>query len=252
MLMVMQQWRYQKMRERSSYRYYGDTSVSPFSADNLGIFVDLLYGIGIGDDEANEIFRFDYEDARTYYTDEEICIIVRNIFKTNFRKYEKFVDVWEAEYDPIENYSMTETMTDTRTPNLTATTSSSATSTSKINQSQTTTDTPNNYAQTSVRSVNPYDNTGFRTESQNVTTDTGSRTTSVSYSGDPDSATTSTSSTATNTGTETVAHTGSRSGNIGVTTAQQMLESEILLADKMNFFKEIEKDVAAKIFIGAW
>ena len=62
---MMQQWRYQKMRERKSYRYYGDMTVSPFSADNLGIFVDLLYGIGIGDDEANQIFRLDYEDART-------------------------------------------------------------------------------------------------------------------------------------------------------------------------------------------
>ena len=244
------------MRERNSYRYYGDMTVSPFSADNLGVFVDLLYGIGIGDDEANQIFRLDYEDARTYYTDEEICTIVRNIFKTNFRKYEKFVDVWEAEYDPIENYSMTETMTDIRTPDLQASTTSTASTstTSKINQTQTTTDTPNNYQQTSVRSVNPYDDSGMRSESQNVVTDSGSRTTTTAYSGDPDNATSSSTgtTTATNTGTETMEHTGSRSGNIGVTTAQQMLESEILLADKMNFFKEIERDVAAKIFIGAW
>ena len=111
-----------------------------------------------------------------------------------------------------------------------------------------------NYQQTSVRSVNPYDNSGMRSESQNIVTDSGKRTTTVSYSGDPDSATSTTSSstTATNTGTETTIHSGSRSGNIGVTTTQQMLESELELAQKMDLFKIIELDVAAKIFIGVW
>ena len=178
------------------------------------------------------------------------------LFKVNYRKYEKLIDVYEADYNPIQNYDMTETMTDVRTPNLQASTTSAASTstTSKINQTQTTTDTPNNYQQTSVRSVNPYDDSGMRSESQNVVTDSGSRTTTTAYSGDPDNATSSSTgtTTATNTGTETTEHTGSRSGNIGVTTAQQMLESELELAAKMNIFKQIELDLAQKIFIGAW
>lgn len=237
-------------------RRYGDTTVNPFDTDNLGPFVDLLFGIGIGTDLANTMFRIDYADAYTPYNDTDILRIVKMLFTINFRKYEKFKDVYEADYNPVENYSMTETMTDTRTPDLSATTTSTGTSSSqsKINQQQTTTDTPDNYSQTSIRSVNPYDNSGMRSESQNVTTDSGSRSTTVAYSGSPDTASseTTTTTTATNTGTETNRHTGSRSGNIGVTTSQQMLESEIELAKKIDFFKEIEMDLAKKLFIGVW
>ena len=54
------------------------------------------------------------------------------------------------------------------------------------------------------------------------------------------------------TGTETNIHRLTRSGNIGVTTSQQMLESELVLADKMNLFKIIEQDLASKLFLQVW
>ena len=241
---------------RSDLRRYGDTTVMPFDESNLSPFSDLLFRLGIGDELANYMFRLDYADAYTPYTDDEINQIVRHLFVINFKKYDKLGDIYTASYNPINNYNMTEQFEDTRTPDLaaTTTTTASASSTSKIQKTQRTTDTPDNYQQTSVRSVNPYDNSGMRSESQNIVTDSGKRTTTVSYSGDPDSATSTTSSstTATNTGTETTIHSGSRSGNIGVTTTQQMLESELELAQKMDLFKIIELDVAAKIFIGVW
>lgn len=237
-------------------RRYGDMDLNPFTDDVLGPFIDLIFRMGVGDEEANDLFRIDYADAYTPYSDDQIKRITHLVFKVNFRKYEKLIDVYDAEYNPIENYSMTETMTDVRTPDLQAETIStgSTSTTSKINQTQTTTDTPNNYQQTSVRSVNPYDNSGMRSESQNVVTDSGSRTTTIEYSGNPDNATSTSSNTtaATNTGTETTEHTGSRSGNIGVTTSQQMLESELELAAKMDMFKQVELDLAQKIFIGVW
>lgn len=241
---------------RSDLRRYGDMDINPFADDVLGPFIDLIFRMGVGDEEANNLFRLDYADAYTPYTDDQIKQITHLLFKVNFRKYEKLVDVYDAKYNPIENYSMTETMTDIRTPDLQASTTSTASTstTSKINQTQTTTDTPNNYQQTSVRSVNPYDNSGMRSESQNIVTDSGSRITTTAYSGDPDNATSSSTNTtsATNTGTETTAHTGSRSGNIGVTTSQQMLESELELAAKMDMFKQVELDLAQKIFVGVW
>lgn len=241
---------------QSDLRRYGDMDINPFADDVLGPFIDLIFRMGVGAEEADALFRFDYADAYTPYTDDQIKQLTHLMFKVNFRKYEKLIDVYDAEYNPIENYSMTETMTDVRTPDLQASTTSttSASTTSKINQTQTTTDTPNNYQQLSVRSVNPYDNSGMRSESQNVVTDSGSRTTTTAYSGDPDNATSSSTgtTTATNTGTETTAHTGSRSGNIGVTTSQQMLESELELAAKMDMFKQVELDLAQKIFIGVW
>ena len=249
----MPMWR---CRPMNNLRRYGDMDINPFTDDVLGPFVDLIYGMGVGSDEANDLFRFDYADAYTPYTDDQIKRITKLLFKVNYRKYEKLIDVYKADYNPIQNYDMTETMTDVRTPNLQASTTSTASTstTSKINQTQTSTDTPNNYQQTSVRSVNPYDDSGMRSESHNVVTDSGSRTTTTAYSGDPDNATSSSTgtTTATNTGTETTEHTGSRSGNIGVTTSQQMLESELDLAAKMNIFKQIELDLAQKIFIGAW
>lgn len=256
---MMRRWLLMQMTARGALRRYGDMDVifamNPFyqiGEDNI----NMLEQMGISITQANNYFMLDYCDAYTPYDDDMILRLFNVVFAANRKKYQKLLSVYLANYNPIENYSMTETMDDLRTPDLSATTTSSGSSstTSKINQQQITTDNPDNFTQTSIRSVNPYDGSGMRQESQNVVTDDGRRTTTVSYTGNPDTAssTTSQTTTATNTGTETNHHTGSRSGNIGVTTSQQMLESEIDLAAKMNFFHEIELDIAEKIFIGVW
>ena len=82
-------------------------------------------------------------------------------------------------------------------------------------------------------------NTGTET-----TTNTGTQTTTETGT---DTKTTTGTDTYNDTGTQTTTHTGTEDieayGNIGVTTSQQMLESELLLRFKYNFFESIFKDV---------
>lgn len=219
-------------------------------------FENVLSTMGITIEQAHNYFLKDYMAAVSLYPNTIILQTAEAVALTNAKKYEKLLSVYTAEYNPIDNYNMTESFDDTRTPDLTATSTgtSSADGTVKNNQTRNTTDNPDGYQETNLRSVYPYDGTGMRDESQNVTTQSGTRTTSESYSGEAD--TTHSESTANSTthqtGTEKIHHELSRKGNIGVTTSQQMLESEMLLAEKMNIFKVIEKDIAAEIFMKVW
>lgn len=268
------------------YRCWGtiaETITNPFN-----VYQPILEKLGLNQDVAFDIFSIDFESAVTRYTNDRIHIIFDLVYATNHIKYEKLVAAATTEYNPIDNYNMTESGTDTRTPELTHTltlntksdmTDTRETSTigdsttntkNKLNQTHTTTETPNNYGETTVHSVTTYDNPTLRADSQDVTTQTGTRTVDESYGGDADttdttvtgsstitnSGGTSTTNTGTNTqketGTDTTEHTLSRKGNIGVTTSQQMLESEMNLAEKMNIFKIIEQDIAAKVFLQVW
>lgn len=219
-------------------------------------FTSYLQSLNIETESALQYFTLDYEYAVSLYSTESILSLFIKVSQVNAKKYEKLIAVYTAQYNPIDNYNMTESFDDTRTPDLTATSTgtSSADGTVKNNQVRNTTDIPDGYQETSIRSVQPYDGTGFRDESQNVTTQSGTRTTSESYTGEGDTTHSESiaNSTTHQTGTEKIHHELSRKGNIGVTTSQQMLESEISLAEKMNIFKVIEKDIAAEIFLKVW
>lgn len=247
-------------------------------------WAELLENLGLTVHTAWETMQYDYASAVTRYDDDDINLIFRLVYNNNYLKYKKLVTVATAEYAPIDNYNMTESSTDVRTPDLTnqvtlnttsATTDTRSTTsngtsntTSAINQTKTTTDAPQNFKETSTHSVNPYDNPGFTIEYKDETTQEGTRNVQESYSGNPDTTAVTSSNTSTNsggtstantgtntsieTGTETNIHRLTRSGNIGVTTSQQMLESELILADKMNLFKIIEQDLASKLFLQVW
>ena len=130
--------------------------------------------------------------------------------RTYQNKYNKLLATETLKYDPIENYSMTETGTDVRTPDLVSNTTSSGTSTG----------TAKNTADTTT-AVTTYDNTADFIN-QNKGTDNSTSTTSAE-----NVATDKT----TTTGTEKTTHEFKRSGNIGVTTSQQMIQSEREVAD---------------------
>lgn len=247
-------------------------------------WAELLENLGLTVYSAWKTMQYDYESAVTRYNDDDINLIFRLVYNNNYLKYKKLITVATAEYKPIENYNMVENSVDTRTPDLeskneidttvslTDTRGTSSTtvqdSTNQINQTKTTTETPEDFGMTTIHSVNPYDNPGMKEEYQDVSTQDGSNIVKESYTGAPDQANTTTNYIAKNnggtttrnagytkvkeTGSDTTAHTLTRSGNIGVTTSQQMLESELVLADKMTLFKIIEQDLASKIFLQVW
>lgn len=226
-------------------------------ADNPFTFFDRwLVDLSIATAEALAYFTLDYSLAVTLYDDTDIQMIFKQVAAENYKKYDKMIAIYKATYNPLSNYDMTESSTDTRTPALSSTSSSSSTASSEssVGQTKIVTDTPDNYLETSTRSVNTYDNAGLRTESQNTNAISGSRTQTEAYSGDPNTTTTTgtATTTTTTTGTDTNQHYATRSGNIGVTTSQQMATAELELADKMTVFDTIKKDIAAKLFVGTW
>lgn len=248
------------------------------------MFESELSGLKMLPDLALEIFINDYETAVTRYSNEKIVQIFLQVKHTNEMKYEKLIAAANAEYNPISNYDMTEESNDVRTPDLTSqltlnttaamidsratTTTGNSSTNSSINQTRMTTENPKDYKETTIHSISSYDNPVLTEEFKDETEQSGTRSVSESYTGSPDTTTVTGSSTATNsggtsttntgtniqkeTGTDTTTHHLMRKGNIGVTTTQQMLESEIALADKMNIFKIIEQDIAAKIFLQVW
>ena len=154
-------------------------------------------------------------------TAEQMQILANIIWFSNHTNWQREWDTMDAEYDPIENYNMVETMTDdtteteygkkdTRTDNL------------QHKKTGTETETPN--------ITENVDNAarGFNSGSDVPTTSSDTHTTGTN--------TTTYNTTDSDTGTETSQLSGSdtstrnyvltRTGNIGVTTSQQMIQSE--------------------------
>lgn len=144
-------------------------------------------------------------------------------------------NVLTAEYNPIDNYSMTET----ETPNLTRSVSSSENTTQTPNLTTTSGNdgtTKNNYYGFNDSSTDGSSVNSSSANSTNTTTQTGNN-----------KVDSSSSSTEINSGTRTL----TRSGNIGVTTSQQMIESELELRKKQ-FFDIMMKDVDKIMSLGIY
>ena len=155
-----------------------------------------MFDFNINHDYENYVFLTSQKEVQNAY--QEFVKLVKSHLLLNSYKYSGLYKTTQLEYNPIENYSMTENGTDTRTPNLTTT------DTSNIGSQTNST--------TSTDSVSPYDTQTF--------TDSNKTTVSENNGAREDS------NTRTESGTETTTHEFKRSGNIGVTTSQQMIESE--------------------------
>lgn len=146
--------------------------------------------------------------------------------KSHKYEYDKLVDTLSLEYNPIENYSMTEKGTDTRTPNITQTNKGKNTNTVGFDTAITTGKTTFDKSASFINDTKTT-NTGTNTDTQDIDT------------------------TVTTAGNEKTVHELTRSGNIGVTTSQQMIESERKLA----MFSVVDlfvKAVADIILIGVY
>ena len=153
----------------------------------------------------------------------EISGIISNLAKVYENEYTKKVEMLLLEYNPIENYNSSETEEIT------------ATNTSTTGNENTTTTTTNSTAENSGQTTNkvsPYDSENFSNDNNSNTSNTsnvnGTDTTSITDSGNMSS-------------NGTTSRTLTRKGNIGVTTTQQMIESEYELRAKNLIFEFLEK-----------
>ena len=210
----------------------------------------------------------DYAEAKCIYTHVALPTVGKKTAATNAKKYDKLIAIYNAEYNPLENYDRVEESTHTRVPDLTKTEThdtstvldAEGTVDTKNNQTATTTTTPTNYGSTTTKRVSPYDMTGYKDAEQTETTMEGSQSVATSYAGDPDHTATTNDATTTVTGDITTTEEGTDTttiesnvhGNIGVMSSQQMAEQEIALAQKMAIFKTMERDLAAAILLQVW
>lgn len=146
--------------------------------------------------------------------------------KSHKYEYDKLVDTLSLEYNPIENYFMTEKGTDTRTPNITQTNKGTNTNTAGVDTAITTGKTTFDKSDSFINDTKTT-NTGTNTDTQDIDT------------------------TVTTAGNEKTVHEFTRSGNIGVTTSQRMIESERQVA----MFSVVDlfvKAIADIILIGVY
>lgn len=222
----------------------------PWKNENISTSLDIEYhGNHSGDKYVSPmVYKMLPEDSEVLPT-ATVSVIASVIYNMYNRNWIKMWDTLTVDYDPIQNYDMIEIMTDdetvteygksrTRTDNLTAT------RTDNLTHAKTGTETDNRDIEDNT------DNDVYGFNSSNASpADKIDKTVS-------DDNTHTYNTTDTNTGTETTANTGTqtdadtgsdtqtrnytmtRSGNIGVTTSQQMLQSERDLW-VWNFFNDV-------------
>lgn len=230
-------------------------------------FTDYLSTLGFTEELAASVYIQDYFGAWCPYTDEYLPSVFQRVAAENARKYGMMCEIFAAEYDPLVNYDRTESETSVRTPSLT--TSHNGTTSGTDNRQTLKKQIEHRaekaippeggeaWSETTTHSVSPYNTSNFSDAEKDVRTETGYRETEISYTGtdpDTDNVTRSgtESSTTTETGNEQTTRQLTVSGNIGTVTAQQMSEESLKLAEKMNIFRVIEKDLAAKMFLQVW
>ena len=158
-------------------------------------------------------------------------------------------------YNPIENYSMTETETSDLSENggmnseyTEGQTGNTETSIGAITRTETKTNTLPNRTEESTHQVAPYDNESFYNKEKTTTTFTASTTdiaaTTATDNAHTDNATSTTNVNGTNltesTNKQNMSRTLTRSGNIGVMSTQDMIEQERRVANFSLFKRFME------------
>lgn len=167
------------------------------------------------------------ETDNIYNVVENICV---NMYVVCAYKYNGLFDTTKLTYNPIENYSMQESGLDSRN-----------TSNSNTIGEQNFTDNigARTGTDTTTEKVAPYDSEEFSNQSQStMNTQSNGYTDTKIVGGRSDS----------NTLEETTNHTFSRSGNIGVTTSQMMIESERQVK-LFNFIDVVAKDILSRLCV---
>lgn len=177
--------------------------------------------------------------------------------------WERMYESLKQKYDPLENYSMTETMTNDetvteygktteRTDNLTHSKTGTDTTSPDLTEEETPDET-----NTNTNDVYGFNSSAAVHDSENTTTRTGTNTRTTTGTSETEYNTEET-----DTGTQTTEDSGSdtqtrnytltRNGNIGVTTSQQMLESELVLRAKWNIYGLIAAEFQREMCVCVW
>ena len=191
-----------------------------------GIFsnVHFFEPLGISSLEVYTIFTIKYFNFIYISSDfTEVASIISNLAEIYNNEYTSKVSLLLTDYNPIENYNSSETETSI---------SENTTTSGNENTTTTTTNSTTENSGVTTNKVSPYDSENFSNDnnsnSSNTSTVNGTDSTSITDSGNISS-------------NGTLTRTLTRKGNIGVTTTQQMIESEYELRAKNLVFEFLEK-----------
>ena len=227
---------------------------NPISGENFqNLLRDFIYD-NFGYYEISEKIK-NTTDRKNKTMLEVIQEIASNIYLSNEYRYDTLYSTIILEYNPIENYNMSERFeTSYNGKEINATTfMGSEKETHAINENRTEHSQTNEGGTTNVLKTAPYDSETFFNKEQSTTTqdsptsseisigNTGENTTEKSFQNRSDNNVKSFEGR-----NDVVTHT--RSGNLGVTTSQQMLESERAVAN-FNFVGIVARDIVKRIGI---
>ena len=186
--------------------------------------VHFFEPLGISSLEVYTIFTIKYFNFIYISSDvTEVASIISNLSEIYNNEYTTKVGLLLMDYNPIENYNSSETE---------STSSENTTTSGNENTTTTTTNSTTENSGDTTNKVSPYDSENFNndnnTTTTNTTTDNATDTTTINDSGNISS-------------NGTLTRTLTRKGNIGVTTTQQMIESEYELRAKNLVFEFLEK-----------
>lgn len=199
------------------------TLIGLYNYDN-SLFDNLALPAGIDSDTVKDQILMRSGEFELLYPDFEFMkLSIAHFSKKHYRTFDKWIKALNIVYDPLNNYDRKEEYTDTHTENE----SSIANSESKTLGSTTPAATTN----TNTKSVSAFDSTGYQAKEQ--TTDQLTVNTAGS-----DSSTINSNGTTSRGSEISIKHDAHLYGNIGVTTSQQMLESELDIA-RFNIAEQI-------------
>ena len=232
----------------------GTFEKNPISSENFqNLLRDFIYD-NFGYYEISEKIKNTTERKNKSML-EVIREIASNIYLSNEYRYDTLYSTIIQEYNPIENYSMSEKIeTAYNGKEINATTfTGSEKEIHSINENRTEHSQTNEGGTTNVLKTAPYDSESFFNKEQSTTTqdsptsselaieNTGENTTEKTFENRSDNNIKSFEGR-----NDVVTHT--RSGNIGVTTSQQMLDSQRALAN-FNFVGVVARDIVKRIGI---
>lgn len=221
--------------------------------DLFADYADILEDIDATKEEATDRMIELCESMITNYTAAYIQKIFALNYVANQKKYADLVELYEWEMHPFFNEYENEEYRHTRTPELQTQSYSSGSGTADTtrNQTQTTTTTPG-VTTTNTHSVQPYDSSGLRIETQDATSETGYNTNAISYSGSPDHTATSSSasSTVTQGGSDLNEYEKKRLARKGVTS--EIIKDGLKAINYRDVLDIIIEDLADQIFLQMW
>lgn len=224
---------------------YVSTTNKPFINENKTDFIPNFLITEEFQTVLTDTIMLKYSDLKLRVTSSEnIKSICNSIYRMFAYKYEKLYKTLSLEYNPIENYSMTETNNSSKTINKgEAKTTNTTDSQNETTETANTTGSKNG---TTENQVAPYETSNYNNESKilNNVSENANESRTINNSNEITNILIEDSKT----DSEQENYKLTRSGNIGVTTSQQMIESERKVA-LFSLYELVAKDIMKEICI---